>query len=185
MLWSVEVLFCICACDSIWSNVDGDMLLKNCLQSLFCLLLVFYYCSRLCYFLYSPLLLVSLRVCACLFHCALHTVWTELRFTLVTTAVFTWEQNKTKKTYWLLKVSVNCVLMCVNSLLHLHLQATCDKLAWLLCHDSYPYTYTLILPVLLSIMNAWSTSPFRVEFIKEPLLEEFKNMPIGDTGKGI
>lgn len=36
-------------------------------------------------------------VCACLFHCALHTVWTELRFTLVTTAVFTWEQNKTKK----------------------------------------------------------------------------------------
>lgn len=36
-------------------------------------------------------------VCACLFHCALHTVWTELRFTLVTTAVFTWEQNKTKQ----------------------------------------------------------------------------------------
>lgn len=126
-------------------------------------------------------------VCACLFHCALHTVWTEVRFTLVTTAVFTWEQNKKKnnKTYWLLKVSVNCVLMCVNSLLHLHLQATCDKLAWLLCHDYYPYTYTLILPVLFSIMNAWSTSPFRVEFIKEPLLEEFKNMPIGDTGKGI
>lgn len=101
-------------------------------------------------------------VCACLFHCALHTVWTELRFTLVTTAVFTWEQNKTKTTL-----------------------LVTDKLAWLLCHDSYPYTYTLILPVLFSIMNAWSTSPFRVEFIKEPLLEEFKNMPIGDTGKGI
>lgn len=64
------------------------------------------------------------------------------------------KQKKNNKTYWLLKVSVNCVLMCVNSLLHLHLQATCDKLAWLLCHDYYPYTYTLILPVLFSIMNA-------------------------------
>lgn len=44
MLWSVEFLFCICACDSIWSNVDGDMLLKNCLQSLLfvaCVLLLF------------------------------------------------------------------------------------------------------------------------------------------------
>lgn len=79
MLWSVEVLFCICACDSIWSNVDGDMLLKNCLQSLFCLLLVFYYCSRLCYFLYSPLLLVSLRVCVSVPLCAPHCVdWTQI-----------------------------------------------------------------------------------------------------------
>lgn len=79
MLWSVEVLFCICACDSIWSNVDGDMLLKNCLQSLFCLLLVFYYCSRLCYFLYSPLLLVSLRVCVPVPLCAPHCVdWTQI-----------------------------------------------------------------------------------------------------------
>lgn len=155
----MEFLFCICACDSIRSNVDGDMLLENCLQSLFCLLLVFYYCSRLCYFLYSPLLLVSLRVCVSVPLCAPLCVFslrlkTELRFTLVTTAIFTWEQNKTKKTYWLLEVSINCVIMCVNSLLHLHLQATCDKLAWLLCHDSYPYTYTLILPVLFSIMNA-------------------------------
>lgn len=162
-----------------------------CQKSLFCLLLVFYYHSRLCYFLYSPLLLVSLRVCVSVALCAPLCVFslrlkTELfRFTLVTTAVFTWEQNKTKKTYWLLEVSVNCVLMCVNSLLHLHLQATCAKLAWLLCHDSYPYTYTLILPVLFPMMNAWSTSPFRVEFTKEPLLEKFKNMPLGDTGKGI
>lgn len=61
--------------------------------------------------------------------------------------------KQNKKTYWLLEVSVNCVLMCVNSLLYLCLQATCDKLAWLLCHDSYPYTYTLILPVLFPIMN--------------------------------
>lgn len=102
MLWSVEFLFCICACDSIRSNVDGDMLLKNCLQSLFCLLLVFYCCSRLCYFLYSPLLLVSLRVCVSVPLCAPHCVFslrlkTELRFTLVTTAVFTWEQKNKKQ----------------------------------------------------------------------------------------
>lgn len=150
-----------------------------------CLLLVFYYCSRLCYFLYSPLLLVSLRVCVSVPLCAPHCVdWTQIYSGNNSCFYMGTKQNK-KKTYWLLKVSVNCVLMCVNSLLHLHLQATCDKLAWLLCHDSYPYTYTLILPVLFSIMNAWSTLPFRVEFIKEPLLEEFKNMPIGDTGKGI
>lgn len=183
MLWSVEFLFCICACDSIWSNVDGDMLLKNCLQSLLfvaCVLLLF---TLVLLSLFTSSLGFTSCVRVSVPLCAPHCVdWTQIYSG--NNSCF-YMGTKQKKTYWLLKVSVNCVLMCVNSLLHLHLQATCDKLAWLLCHDSYPYTYTLILPVLFSIMNAWSTSPFRVEFIKEPLLEEFKNMPIGDTGKGI